>query len=117
MQKDNFSSDIKSNNLQEFITDFSEQIDIGDKSFIDTISILNNIDLLISVDTSMTHLASTMGVKTLLLLNSNPDWRWQIELKENCFYENLEIIKADRLNDWESVFIRIDDRLKELLKR
>ena len=117
LQKDNFSSDIKSNNLQEFITDFSEQIDIGDKSFIDTISILNNIDLLISVDTSMTHLASTMGVKTLLLLNSNPDWRWQIELKENCFYENLEIIKADRLNDWESVFIRIDDRLKELLKR
>jgi len=117
LQKDNFSSDIKSNNLQEFITDFSEQIDIGDKSFIDTISILNNIDLLISVDTSMTHLASTMGVKTLLLLNSNPDWRWHIELKENCFYENLEIIKADRINDWESVSLKINDKLRELFKR
>ncbi len=117
LQKDNFSSDIKSNNLQEFITDFSEQIDIGDKSFVDTISILNSIDLLISVDTSMTHLASTMGVKTLLLLNYNPDWRWHIELKENCFYDNLEIIKADRVNDWESVSLRINDKLKELFKR
>ncbi len=117
LQRDNFSSDIKSNSLQEFITDFSEEIDNGDKSFVDTISILNNIDLLISVDTSMTHLASTMGVKTLLLLNSNPDWRWHIELKESCFYNNLEIIKADRVNDWESVSLRINDKLRELFKR
>ena len=117
LQKDNFSTDIKSNNLQEFITDFSEEIDIGDKSFIDTISILNNIDLLISVDTSMTHLASTMGVKTLLLLNSNPDWRWNIELQEKCFYENLEIIKADRINDWESVSLMINNKLRKLFDR
>ncbi len=117
LQKENFSSDIKSNSLQEFITDYSEEIDIGDKSFIDTISILNNIDLLISVDTSITHLASTMGVRTLLLLNSNPDWRWHVELKENCFYDNLEIIKADKINDWESVTLRINDKLKELFKR
>ena len=117
LQKDNFSKDIKSNNLQEFITDFSEQIDLGDKSFVDTISILNNIDLLISVDTSMTHLASTMGVKTLLLLNSNPDWRWHIELKEKYFYNNLEIIKADKINDWESVSFKINNKLKELFKR
>ena len=117
LQKDNFSSDIKSNNLQEFITDFSEQIDIGDKRFVDTISILNNVDLLITVDTSMTHLASTIGVKTMLLLNSNPDWRWHIELKEKCFYDNLEIIKADNLNNWESVSLKINNKLKELFKR
>ena len=58
----------------------------------------------------MTHLASTMGVKTLLLLNSNPDWRWHIELKEKCFYDNLEIIKADKINDWESVSLKISFR-------
>ena len=117
LQKDNFSKEIKLNDLQEYIADFSEQIDIGDKSFVDTISILNNIDLLISVDTSMAHLASTMGVKTLLLLNSNPDWRWHIELKEKCFYDNLEIIKAERINDWEPVTLMINDKLGELFKR
>ena len=73
--------------------------------------------MLISVDTSMTHLASTMGVKTLLLLNSNPDWRWNIELQEKCFYENLEIIKADRINDWESVSLMINNKLRKLFDR
>ena len=116
LQKDNFSTEIKLNNLQDYVTDFSEQIDLGDKSFFDTISILNNIDLLISVDTSMTHLASTMQTKTLLLLNSNPDWRWHIELKEKCFYDNLEIIKTDEINDWETISLKINDKLIELFK-
>jgi len=117
LQQDNFSKEIELNNLQKYITDFSEEIDIGDKSFFDTISILNNIDLLISVDTSMAHLASTMGVKTLLLLNSNPDWRWHIELKEKSFYDNLDIIKADKINDWETVSLMINNKLRELFKR
>ena len=116
LQKDNFSTEIKQNNLQEFITDFSELIDLGDKSFLDTISVLSNIDLLISVDTSMTHLASTMQIKTLLLLNSNPDWRWHVELKEKCFYDNLEIVKADKINNWESITMIVNDKLKELFK-
>ena len=116
LQKDDFSKEIRQNNLQDFITDFSESIDLEDKSFLDTISILNNIDLLISVDTSMTHLASTMQTKTLLLLNSNPDWRWHIELKEKCFYDNLEIIKTDEINDWETISLKINDKLIELFK-
>ena len=116
LQKDNFSSEIKINNLQAHITDLSEQIDLGDKSFFDTVSILNNIDLLISVDTSMTHLASTMQIKTLLLLNSNPDWRWHVELKEKCFYDNLEIIKTNRTNDWIAISSIIKDKLRGLLK-
>ena len=65
----------------------------------------------------MAHLASTMGVKTLLLLNSNPDWRWNIELKEKSFYDNLEIIKADRINDWEPVSLMINNKLREFFKR
>ena len=113
LQKDNNSTEIKSNEFQKYITDFSEQIDLGNKSFEDTIAIFRNIDLLISVDTSMTHLASTMGVDTFLLLNSNPDWRWHIQLREKSFYDDLKIIMTDKMNYWDNIS---DSILKELKK-
>ncbi len=116
LQKDNLSKEIKLNNFDNYIKDFSEEIDLEEKSFIDTVSILKNIDLLISVDTSMTHLAATLQVKTLLLLNSNPDWRWHIEFKEKCFYENLEIIRLNKANDWNSITSLISLKLKEIFK-
>ena len=81
-----------------------------------TYEYLKNIDLLISVDTSMTHLAATLQVKTLLLLNSNPDCRWHIEFKEKCFYENLEIIRLNKANDWNSIPSLISLKLREIFK-
>ncbi len=116
LQKDNSSKEIKLNNFDNYIKDFSDEIDLDGKSFIDTISILKNIDLLISVDTSMTHLAATLQVKTLLLLNSNPDWRWHIEFKEKCFYENLEIIRLNKANDWDSIQPLISKKLEKIFK-
>ena len=116
LQKDNSSNEIKLNKFDKYIKDFSEEIDLEGKSFIDTISILKNIDLLISVDTSMTHLAATLQVKTLLLLNSNPDWRWHIEFKEKSFYQNLEIIRLDKANDWNSITSLISKKLGEIFK-
>jgi ADP-heptose:LPS heptosyltransferase len=47
-----------------------------DKPFTDTVAILKNIDLLITIDTSIVHLAGVMGVKTWLLLGYGSDWRW-----------------------------------------
>ena len=116
LQKDNLSKEIKLNNFDNYIKDFSDEIDLKGESFIDTISILKNIDLLISVDTSMTHLAATLQVKTLLLLNSNPDWRWHIEFKEKCFYENLEIIRLNKANDWNSITSLISLKLREIFR-
>ena len=117
LQKDNNSTEIKSNEFQKYITDFSEQIDLGNKSFEDTIAIFRNIDLLISVDTSMTHLASTMGVDTFLLLNSNPDWRWHIQIKDNCFYNKLKIIRAPKTNYWNNISLSILEELNTKFKK
>ena len=116
LQKDNSPSEIQENNLQNFITDLSGEIDMGDKSFEDTISILNNVDLLIGVDTSMVHLAATLGIETLLILNANPDWRWHIQSKNKCFYEKLKIIQSKNLNDWSNITELIDQELNHRFK-
>ena len=89
---------------------------MNDKSFEDTISILKNIDLLITSDTSMVHLAGTMEVETLLILNMNPDWRWQIELKEKCFYKKLKIIQQNKLFDWSNIPESINRELEYRFK-
>ena len=72
------------------------------KPFEDTISILNNVDLLITIDTSIVHMAGVMGIKTWLLLGNGSDWRWfnddicssykdvsYIRLKGSCEFKNI----------------------------
>ena len=78
-------------------------------AFEDTISILKNVECVITSDTAIAHLAGTLNVKTFLLLAFNPEWRWYLELKNRCFYPNLKIIQQEDAYSWKSAF----DRLKE----
>lgn len=100
LQKNIGSEEIYFNHFEKYIHDLSTLIDNDGDTFKDTISILNNIDLLITSDTAIAHLAGTMNIKTFLLLNYNPEWRWHIEIKKKCFYPNLKIIQEDKPNQW-----------------
>ena len=109
VQKNFGTEQIKQNNFEDKLIDLSNEIDLGENSFEDTISILKNIDLLITSDTAIAHLAGTLKINTYLLLSYNPEWRWYIELKNRCFYPNLKIIQQEDAYSWKSAF----DRLKE----
>lgn len=111
LQKGEASNDISKINVNHLIDDFSQIIDLEDKSFLDTISILNNIDLLITSDTSIAHLAGTMNINSFLLLNYNPDWRWYVEIYEKCFYKSLKIFQQEKFDDWYSVFKLIKEKI------
>ena len=108
VQKNFGASQIKLNNLSEKIDDFTSEIDENNKTFEDTISILNNVEMLITSDTAVAHLAGTMEINTYLLLSYNPEWRWYIEPKANCFYPNISIIQQDQMNDWTGVFEKLE---------
>lgn len=111
LQKNDGVNQIKINNFESKIIDFSNEIDNGQNAFEDTISILNNIDTLITIDTAIAHLAATMDVKTYLLLNFSPDWRWHLELNNNFFYPNLNILKQSKLENWDDVFKELKKNL------
>ena len=112
LQKNFGNEQIKENNFSKFIANLSNEIDNGPNAFEDTISILNNIEMLITSDTAIAHLAGTLNVKTYLLLNYNPDWRWFLELKNKCFYPSVKIIQQDKMDDWESVLKKLEVEIR-----
>tara|TARA_Y100001970_G_C13901098_1_gene683683 strand:+ start:150 stop:743 length:594 start_codon:yes stop_codon:yes gene_type:complete len=116
LQKNFGSEQIQQNNFSKYIHDFSNDIDITEKTFDDTIHILKNVNLLITSDTAIAHLAGTMEINTFLLLNFNPEWRWLIQLKDKCIYsEKLKIIKQKKYNDWISAMNELEEKLNKSL--
>ncbi len=76
-------------------------------NFADTAYALNAMDLLITVDTSMAHLAGAMGIPTLLLLSFQPDYRWLLERDDSPWYPTLRLYRQPAYGDWASVIHQI----------
>ena len=83
------------------------------KNFEDTAKALKAMDLVISVDTSVAHLAGALGVKTFLLLPYATDWRWFDDTKTTPWYKSIEIFKQVDPISWEQPLGDILCRLKE----
>ncbi len=104
LQKGYGSEQIKNFKYKDKLYDFSKEIDNGENAFEDTIGIIKNLDLVITSDTALPHLSSTLGINTWLLLNFVPDWRWNLMTKEFSWYDNLKIYKQEEVNKWDSIF-------------
>ena len=83
-----------------------------EQSFIDTIAILKNIDLLITVDTSLVHLAGILGIKTWLILGFISDWRWGNKGKYTYWYNSVQIFRSNKIGYWSGVLDEIKHNLK-----
>jgi tetratricopeptide (TPR) repeat protein len=81
--------------------------------FVDTVHILKNIDLLITIDTYIVHFAGAMNVKTWLLLGKYSEWRWSNESK-TYWYDSVEIIRNEE-GDLCNVIPSVKTRLQEHL--
>lgn len=80
------------------------------RAFWDTIAILRNLDVLITIDTSIAHLAGVMGVKTLLLIGYCSDWRW-FDTEEKVWYESVEIVRTNEQKPLEHLLPEVKQRL------
>lgn len=88
-----------------------EALDSQGHAFVDTAAVLTNLDLLITSDTAIAHLAGAMGVETWLALSKVPDWRWGLEGAETFWYENMRLFRQREFGDWSSVFVDIKNNL------
>jgi len=80
----------------------------------DTAAIVDNLDLVISVDTSVAHLAGAMGKNVWALLPFAPDWRWMLNRNDSPWYHTMKLFRQPFLGDWESVVENIKVELKKL---
>ncbi|MFZ1014419.1 MAG: tetratricopeptide repeat-containing glycosyltransferase family protein [Terracidiphilus sp.] len=93
--------------LQAPLTDLREAI--GD--FADTAALVAHLDLVITVDTSVAHVAGGLGKPTWVLLPFSPDWRWLIDREDSPWYPTARLFRQPRPRDWESVMKRVRSEL------
>jgi len=81
------------------------------KTFSDMAAVINNLDLVITIDTSIAHLAGALGKPVWILLSQDCDWRWGQGQLETQWYPNAKLIRQRISNDWKEVIQRIDAQL------
>jgi len=82
---------------------------VGD--FVDTAAICSNLDLIITVDTSVAHLCAALGYKTWLLLPYTPDWRWGIDQTFSPWYPSMTLYRQGANRSWDEVLLRVGNAL------
>ena len=75
-------------------------------NFVDTAHVLTALDRVVTVDTSVAHLAGALGVPTLLLVPFVPDWRWQLVREDSLWYSSVRVVRQPSAGDWSSVIAR-----------
>ncbi len=84
------------------------------KDFADTGGLLAELDLIITVDTSIAHLAGMMGRPTWLLLPFDPDWRWFYEREDSIWYSSMRLFREVRPQNFVSVIAQVIAELQKL---
>jgi tetratricopeptide (TPR) repeat protein len=80
-------------------------------SFRDTQAVIANLDLVISVDTAVAHLAGAMGVETWVLLAKPADWRWLLDREDSVWYPSLRLFRQFITQEWSPVVMRVAEAL------
>jgi tetratricopeptide (TPR) repeat protein len=86
-----------------------------DKSFVDTIALLKNIDIFITIDTSVMHLAGALNVKTLLLLGYITEWRW-FNNNEKVWYNSVELLRMTENVELKNILPQVKEILSKMTK-
>jgi tetratricopeptide (TPR) repeat protein len=92
----------------------SDIIHFGDelKDFSDTGALISNMDLIISVDTSVAHLAGAMAKPVWILLPFIPDWRWLLDRDDSPWYPTVRLFRQDDTRTWDKVIARVHAALR-----
>ena len=94
-----------------------EDFDAGDGAFLDSAAMMACVDLVITSDTALTHLAGASGARTWLPLKHVPDWRWMLERSDSPWYPEHRLFRQRRRGDWSDVFAEMESALWELSRR
>ena len=108
LQKEYRSSDAEQLSLFSFIHQHQNQL----VDFSDTAALIECMDLIISVDTSVAHLAGAMNKKVWILIPFIPDFRWMLDRNDSPWYPSATLFRQTKRNDWEGVIKQVRGCLK-----
>jgi tetratricopeptide (TPR) repeat protein len=96
---------------------FGPRFDENHGRFMDTAAVIMNLDLIITVDTSIAHLAAGMGKKVWMLLPFSPDCRWYDNRSDTPWYPTMRLFRQPKPFDWQSASSEVFNELKKQMKR
>jgi Flp pilus assembly protein TadD len=113
LQQGEGQEELASAGQQAPVLDLGENVDQEHGAFMDTAAIMKNLDLVITSDTSIPHLAGALGLPVWLALPFVPDWRWQLARADSPWYPSMRLFRQKRAGDWEGVFDELRIALEE----
>jgi tetratricopeptide (TPR) repeat protein len=81
-----------------------DDFDSGSRAFVDSVAVMENIDLIITSDTSVAHLGGALGRPTWVALKYVPDWRWTLDRNDSPWYPTMRVFRQSKPDDWHAVF-------------
>jgi hypothetical protein len=93
------------------IHDPGERLDAAG-AFVDTAAVMMHLDLVVTSDTAVAHLAGALGVPVWVALSVGPDWRWLLGREDSPWYPTMRLFRQTRPHDWDEVFERMAAELK-----
>jgi hypothetical protein len=81
--------------------------------FYDTAAVIMNMDLIITVDTAVAHLAGALGRPVWTLIPFVPDWRWMLDRNNTPWYPTMRLFRQPRILDWGSVIKQVSNELRK----
>jgi ADP-heptose:LPS heptosyltransferase len=89
-----------------------DDVDSGPDGFIDTAAMIANLDLVVTCDTAIGHLAGALGKPTWLALKKVPNWRWFLDRTDSPWYPSIRLYRQENAGDWDGVLARMAEDLK-----
>ena len=83
--------------------------------FMDTAALIENFDCIVTVDTSVAHLAGAMGKTVFMILPTIADWRWMLERNDSPWYPTMKLFRQTEYGNWKNVMHAIADDLEKMI--
>ncbi len=104
---------------REAIPRFNGMADLSDEltDFGETAALIENLDMVITVDTSMGHLAGALGKPVWIMVPKAADWRWQLDREDSPWYPSARLFRQAKPGEWDPVLGRLRSSLADVLQR
>jgi tetratricopeptide (TPR) repeat protein len=99
------------------VIDLGSRLDEAAGAFMDTAAVMISLDLVVTSDTSIAHLAGALGVPVWVALPFIPDWRWLLDRNDSPWYPTMRLFRQESRGDWQGVFQRIEGALRQRVAR
>ncbi len=96
------------------LIDLASRLDNEPAAFLDTAAVMKSLDLVVSSDTAIAHLAGALAVPVWLALPMAPDWRWMLDRQDSPWYPTMRLFRQTRFRQWSDVFERMAAEIEKM---